>query len=365
MTVPLNRRGGLPDAPVGCAEPLFEQSALRNVRAQYVRYAVNRAGDQGLDVARMLRLAGIASDILHQDDATVTPQQFSKLMSVAITTMGDELLGYGPAPVPLGSWNMMCHSTIHCFNLGEALRRLCKFFSLFRDGLHPRLSVSERSAKLAFHMPHSKPDYVPEFFTLEMSIFLVHRYINWLIKEYVPLNTLSYSLPRPAYVGELTEFFLTTLVQFEAPVTSLTFDRRFLQRPIRQSRLALDRFLNAGYLELFMARYAPVSWTSRIKALIGRDLNSVAEYEDIASRLAIHPQTLRRRLAEEDTTFRQLKVDVRREAALLLLQSTEMSVEQISSQTGFSQASAFTRAFTEWMGCSPRAFRDRNRRLSA
>lgn len=339
-----------------------EQRALQQIPAQYVRYTVGRAPEHGIEPERMLRLAGLNGSLLDIADATVSPEQFSRLMTVAITMMRDEMVGYGPARVPPGAWYMMCHSTIHCANLGEALRRLCKFFALFEHGIHPRLTVVGDSVKLAFHMPLSKPGYRPEFFVLEMVIFLIHRYINWLVSEYIPLNTLSYSLPRPDYHYRLREFFLTTLLQFDAPITSLTFDRRFLQRSIRQNRQDLDRFLRTGYLKLFTARYAPVSWTSRLKAVIGSNLADVPDFEVVADRFAIHPQTLRRRLAEENTTFRQLKVDVRREAAVLLLQSTKLSIEEISAKVGFSQASAFTRAFKEWAGHPPHVFRARQYR---
>lgn len=348
-----------PDAAIDDQASRFDPqpASLLRVPIDYPRYAVSRAPMLGADPDRILRIAGIDPRLLQDDDATLSPQQFSRLMLTAIMVMRDELQGHGPSRVPPGTWYMMCHSIIHCDNLGQALRRFCKFFSLFEDGIHPRLTLHLEGASLSFHMPASKPDYQPDFYALESLIFPVHRLISWLISEYVPLNTLSYSLPRPAYHHRLREYFLTTLLQFDAPVTSLTFDRRFLQRSIQQGKAELDRFLRTGYLELFTARYAPVSWSSRLKAVIGSDLVEVPEFEDVAARFAIHPQTLRRRLADENTTFRQLKVDVRREAAMLLLRTTSLSIEDISARIGFSQASAFTRAFKEWSGSPPHIFR--------
>lgn len=349
----------VPDYTIGDQDSRFDPqpATLLHVPIDYPRYAISRAPHLGADPDRILRIAGIDPVLLEDDSSTLAPQQFSRLMLTAIMVMRDELQGHGPSRVPPGTWYLMCHSIIHCDDLGHALRRFCKFFSLFEDGIHPRLTVNDERVNLSFHMPASKPDYKPEFYALEALIFPIHRLISWLISEYIPLDTLSYSLPPPKYAYRLREYFLTTLLQFDAPVTSLTFDRRFLQRSIRQSKSDLDHFLRTGYLELFTARYAPVSWSSRLKAVIGSNLVEVPAFEEVATRFAIHPQTLRRRLADENTTFRQLKIDVRREAAMLLLRSTSLSIEDISARVGFSQASAFTRAFKEWAGSPPHNFR--------
>jgi len=348
-----------PDYTIGDQDDRFDPQPdpLLRVPVDYPRYAISRAPDFDVDPNRILQIAGIDPELLKDDASTFTPQQFSRVMLTAIMVMRDEMQGHGPSRVPPGTWYIMCHSIIHCDNLGDALRRFCKFFSLFENGIHPRLTLDGENVSLSFYMPASKPDYKPEFYALESLIFPVHRLINWLISEYIPLNTLSYSLPAPKYHHRLREYFLTTLLQFDAPVTSLTFDRRFLQRGIQQSKSDLNRFLRTGYLELFTARYAPVGWSSRLKAVIGSDLAEVPAFEEVAARFAIHPQTLRRRLAEENTTFRQLKVDVRREAAMLLLRSTSLSIEDIAARIGFSQASAFTRAFKEWAGSPPYTFR--------
>jgi AraC-like DNA-binding protein len=68
---------------------------------------------------------------------------------------------------------------------------------------------------------------------------------------------------------------------------------------------------------------------------------------------------LKRRLAEESTSFTSLLESHRHDRASLLLRSKERSVEQIATDLGYADPANFTRAFRRWTGESPRAFRAR------
>jgi AraC-like DNA-binding protein len=81
------------------------------------------------------------------------------------------------------------------------------------------------------------------------------------------------------------------------------------------------------------------------------------ELTDVAAQLELHPQTLRRRLAAEGSTFKQLKSDIRRDTALHFLGKRSLSVEEVAHRAGFSEASAFIRAFKGWTGLTPYAYR--------
>ena len=99
------------------------------------------------------------------------------------------------------------------------------------------------------------------------------------------------------------------------------------------------------------------SWTARVREQLRRDLAHLPELRDVAAVLALHPQTLRRRLAAEGTTFKQIKSDIRRDTALHFLGKRTLSVEEVAHRSGFSEASAFIRAFKGWTGLTPYSYR--------
>jgi AraC-like DNA-binding protein len=79
----------------------------------------------------------------------------------------------------------------------------------------------------------------------------------------------------------------------------------------------------------------------------------------------MHERTLNRRLAAEGTNFRRIREDVRLEAACQLLENSDRPVFQVADVLGYSDATAFTRAFRRWAGVSPaqwRRERDQDRR---
>ena len=67
--------------------------------------------------------------------------------------------------------------------------------------------------------------------------------------------------------------------------------------------------------------------------------------------------TLRRKLRREGTTFQALKDEARSEAACLALDRPELSIQEVALQLGFTDPSAFHRAFRKWSGQTPGQYR--------
>jgi len=76
----------------------------------------------------------------------------------------------------------------------------------------------------------------------------------------------------------------------------------------------------------------------------------------IARDLGLSRQTLYRRLKDEGATFAQVHDDLRRRMAMDYLGARKVSVGETAYLLGFSEASAFVRAFRRWTGVSPTAW---------
>lgn len=83
----------------------------------------------------------------------------------------------------------------------------------------------------------------------------------------------------------------------------------------------------------------------------------VPQLADVAGQLGMSGRTLQRRLSDAGRTYQALVEQARRELARQLISETRYSLAEISFLTGFSEQSAFTRAFKRWEGQTPRAFR--------
>jgi len=70
-------------------------------------------------------------------------------------------------------------------------------------------------------------------------------------------------------------------------------------------------------------------------------------------------RTLQRRLKDEGTTFAVLVDEVRTDLARMYLADDRLAVYEVAFLLGFSEPSAFNRAFKRWLGTSPREYRQR------
>ncbi|MEM9208991.1 MAG: AraC family transcriptional regulator ligand-binding domain-containing protein [Pseudomonadota bacterium] len=103
------------------------------------------------------------------------------------------------------------------------------------------------------------------------------------------------------------------------------------------------------------------SLEQRVRIEVSRSLSAgVPRISAIAGRLGMSGRTLQRRLADRGYTFQDLVDESRRQLAERLLAQTRYPLAEISFLTGFSEQSAFNRAFKRWAGQTPRSFRLRS-----
>jgi len=106
---------------------------------------------------------------------------------------------------------------------------------------------------------------------------------------------------------------------------------------------------------LLMDRNDPLS--ERMQRLIGSNLSRDWTVASVAQQLNLGESTLRRQLANEDTSFRSILEDVRLAAALQQLQTSRDSIGEISIACGYASASRFAVRFKSHYGLSPRSLR--------
>jgi len=150
-------------------------------------------------------------------------------------------------------------------------------------------------------------------------------------------------------------------VRFGADQNALTI-RAVLDAPMPTSDPALVSVLE-GYADSLLDNLPAMgSLVASVAGLIRQGLSEGPPGVDQLSRqLAISPRTLRRRLREEDTSVSAIVTQVRHQLALEYLSSGDISASEIAYLLGFSDPTAFQRAFKRWQGCAPIEHRRRMR----
>jgi AraC-like DNA-binding protein len=95
----------------------------------------------------------------------------------------------------------------------------------------------------------------------------------------------------------------------------------------------------------------------QVRQLLLTNLLQPLSFSSVASNLNMSVRTLRRRLREEKTSFRNLVDELRMEMAIRYLRETNLTVGQISESLGFSDVATFRQAFRRWTKAAPHKFR--------
>ncbi|MNZ79006.1 HTH-type transcriptional regulator VirS [compost metagenome] len=120
----------------------------------------------------------------------------------------------------------------------------------------------------------------------------------------------------------------------------------------------MQRFLAEAPANILVKYRDPDSLARRIKATLRRlPAGEWPETEALAQQLCISASTLRRRLAEEGTTYQALKDSVRKELAITWLAEAEVGFAEIAARLGFADTSSFYKAFRKWTGSNPGHYR--------
>lgn len=167
---------------------------------------------------------------------------------------------------------------------------------------------------------------------------------------------MEVAFPEPPYFARFASL-RPGRVHFDRPRHRLLFDRSVLSLPLAMADPAAQQ-LAAEQCERELAALGFADRAStQVRALLGRTHDDFPSQTEVARALGLSIRTLKRRLAEEGTSFSELLDEERRQRALVLLRTPELTLEEIAVKLGYSDASSFSRAFSRWTGQSPRAFR--------
>lgn len=304
----------------------------------------------GLETAPLLAAVGLPPTV----DAPIGSEAYGRLWRAIADATGDEFFGLAARPMRPGSFALLCDAVLHAETLEQALRRALRFLRVVLDDPAGRLFVHDGQAEI--RLTDAGPPRIA--FAYRTYWLFLMGVACWLIGRRIPLRQLDFACPAPENRQDYHQFFGAP-VQFDRPVTRLLFDAAYLTLPPIRSAQALRTFLRGAPANILVRYRHDQGLGAKIRTRL-RDLpaGEWPAFERLAAGLDLSPATLRRRLRSEGQSFGAIKDEIRAVRAQALLRETARSVADIATELGYSEPSAFHRAFRKWSGQSPGAFRE-------
>ena len=161
----------------------------------------------------------------------------------------------------------------------------------------------------------------------------------------------------PATTGD-HEVYFGCPICFDSDADALLFAHAEMARPNRKGDAGIVRFIDQHLDAELAGMRDDTALNRRVKNAVSSSLSAgVPKISAVAGRLGMSGRTLQRRLSELGLSYQGVVDDARRELSLSLLRDSDYPLVEVAYLVGFSEQSAFNRAFRRWAGETPRSYR--------
>lgn len=280
--------------------------------------------------------------------------QWRNLLERAAKTLDDPLLGLhlGQTISP-SSIGVLGYIILACANLGEALLRLQRFYRLVYDAERMEVRQEKDAIVLEWGLEYGRPGQLVDAAAITALVQIARDITN--------------SQASPSYVGFINETpddiqpyleYFGCPVEFEKSNTVVRIPIRFLAASLRQPDAALLNILELQAASLLTSLPEADDYEQKVRhAMIRLARTTAPTIEAVSADLHTSVRTLQRRLSERQLNFQELLDDTRHRMAKDYLADRRLQLSEVAQLLGYSEQSAFNRAFKRWSGMTPRHWR--------
>jgi AraC-like DNA-binding protein len=325
-----------------------------------VRDIVQYVAAQAVEVDRLCAAACLDPDWLKDPDRQVSGAVLRSLWREAVQQTGDRHLGLhiGEA-FNLSAIGIVGYVLLNCQTFGQVLDKLCQYTRLFSQGVAIQYQVVQGWVQCDCEIVADMENYLTEEprQPIESTFAALVTATQQLTGKPLPVQAVWFQHPSPEDCSEHHRIFQAT-VQFSQPINRIVFTTDCLNWPVRSANASLLAVFEDHAAAMLAAQRQSQSYAEKVMLAVSQCLPAeVPTVETIARRLMVSVRQLQRALQAEQTSYQQVLDVTRQNIALRQLQNPDVSVQDVAFLLGFSEPSAFHRAFKRWTGQTPRHYR--------
>ena len=284
---------------------------------------------------------------------------FARALEEAARLTGDDCFGlhFGEHYHPKNA-GPLTYVVVNSPTMADAFTNIARYLGVHNEAARVSFERGERWARLAhtLDLPAEQCRQHAEF-SLAVGLGLIRLMVG---ADWVPVE-VEFAHKPPAHTSEHARVFRAP-VRFGADANAFVIESELCDRHVpgadRHLYPIMVRYLD-GVLATMPREDAVV--TSVRKGIADTMRQGEPTLVEVAQRLAVTPRTLQRSLADCGVDFRHVRDDTRRRFAVRYLADRKNTITDVAFLLGYSEVSAFNRAFRRWTGATPLEHRRRLR----
>jgi len=311
-----------------------------------------------VDIDAFLYSLDVDPKPVRSPDARIPIETYLRIQEEAALFVNDPCFGLHVGEyAEAGSWSILGYMLMNCRNVGEAFEKSVRYSRIIGNLIEVSIERKLNKSKLIFltspHAPEMSRHCLDTAFSTTICMMQ-----NFTGVDMHPLE-VTFTYAEPQSKSEYDRIFQCPIL-FGQKENSFTIDARVFNTPILMANPSLLQHFEK-YAQEFLAELDRRNeHTGVVTKLILAHLDDEAlSIEKVAKEMSISVRTLQKRLEDEGVIFSDLLREIRRKLAQKYLREN-YSVEQITYLLGFSEPSAFRKAFKKWSGVTPREYREQS-----
>jgi len=311
---------------------------------------------KGADVDRVLGTCHINPELLQQPTMSLELTNYCKVLEEAARQSACDNFGllYGrqfkPQSLGLIGYIGLCSDTAE-----RALQNVVNAFPFHQHNTLTRLVDKGDHYRLDYQVRHG--GILSKRQDAELTLGMILNLLRHALGKSWSPREVHFEHPRPEQWHEHCKIF-DAPVYFDQPYNSMLIVKSSLQRAMPERDATLLMVMQDAIRRLNTESLSPQSLVDSARSRVRQALlQGEPVLDELADKMGMSPASLQRRLREQNLTFTTLVDKVRCEMATHYLQQQQLPISEMALLLGYSEASAFSRAFRRWFGVSPRQWR--------
>lgn len=315
--------------------------------------------NKGYESEAFFEYVSLDPAMMQNPEARIPVEELERIMQYAARYSDDLYFGLNQGQLlDFADLGLPGYVMMHSKTIGDALAAYQRYNIILYSGFNLDWEVAGTDLILQLSLQHSEKQ-MSRHCVEDMAVSMVYL-ISKLANRRVELKEVQFSHQAPAASGDLSPYVGMFGIEprFEATRTLLRMHKDILDQPVLYSDARMLKVFETMAQESKDELHSSQSFSDKVSRWMMESLPTFfPTLQHTAEYLGVSIRTLQSRLREEDTTFHEISVQVRKEMALRYLQKGTYSVGDIAYALHFSEQSAFQNAFKKWTGQTPGQYR--------